>query len=148
MKDNKYSFESKKIRVLIISDRLLDRAKALADHLHSTETVEVVGLAENKQQALSIAQDHSFDYLIIAGYLKTEYTYGVIAELQKQNKKFLALQWAILDSLIAAFCQRYKITLKFDRTHPITEFVSYLDTHKNDPIPSYLNDNSKISSAL
>ncbi|MEL7658854.1 MAG: hypothetical protein AAGU75_23430, partial [Bacillota bacterium] len=73
---------------------------------------------------------HSFDYLIIAGYLKSEYNYGVIAELQKQRKKFLPVQWAILDELIFTFCQRYKIPLKFERTLPMANFVSYLEQVK------------------
>ncbi|HVI40989.1 MAG TPA: hypothetical protein VM577_10035 [Anaerovoracaceae bacterium] len=135
MEDSNYSFKSKKIRVLIISDRLLNQASAMAKYLSSTGSIDVVGLAENKQQALSIAHDHSFDYLIIVGYLKMEYTYEVIAELQKQQKEFLPVQWAILDSLIVTFCQRYKIPLKFERTLPITDFVSFLVAHKSDPIP-------------
>ena len=125
--------KNNKIHVLIISDRLLNQANALANYLSSTGSIYVVGLAENKQQALSIAKDHSFDYLVIVGYLKMEYTYNVIAELQKQQKEFLPVQWAILDSLITTFCQRYKIPLKFERTLPITDFVSFLLAHKNDP---------------
>jgi len=128
------------IHVLIISDRLLDQANALANYLSSTGSIHVVGLAENKQQALSLAKDHAFNYLIIVGYLKMEYTYNVIEELQKQQKEFLPVQWAILDSLIATFCQRYKIPLKFERTLPITDFVSFLAAHKNDPIPWYPED--------
>lgn len=121
----------KKIHVLIISDRLLNQANALANYLSSTGSIHVVGLAENKQQALSIAKDHSFDYLIIVGYLKKEYTYEVIAELQKLQRNFLPVQWAILDSLIFTFCQRYNIPLKFERTLPITDFVNFLVSHKN-----------------
>lgn len=134
MQDNSYPFKNKKIHVLIISDRLLNQANALAKYLSSTGNINVVGLAENKQQALSIAKDHSFDYLIIVGYLKMEYTYEVIAELQKQQKEFLPVQWAILDSLIVTFCQRYKIPLKFERTLPITDFISFLNAHKNDSV--------------
>ncbi len=135
MKEIGYSIENNKIHALIISDRLLNQANALANYLISTGSIHVIGLAENKQQALSIAKDHYFDYLIIVGYLKMEYTYEVIAELQKQQKEFLPVQWAILDSLIFTFCQRYKIPLKFERTLPITDFVSFLVSHKNDPIP-------------
>jgi hypothetical protein len=131
---------NKTIHVLIISDRLLNQANALAKYLSSTGCIHVVGLAENKQQALSIAKDHSFDYLIIVGYLKMEYTYEVIAELQKQQKEFLPVQWAILDSLIFTFCQRYKIPLKFERTLPITEFVSFLAAHKNDPRSHHIEE--------
>ena len=128
-------FNSKEIRVLIISDRLFDRAKALAEYLHRTENIDVVGLAENRQQALRIAESSTFDYLIIAGYLKAEYTYGVISELQKQQKKFLAVQWSMLDSLISAFCQQYKIPLKFERTRSMEDFVTFLREHINDPVP-------------
>lgn len=120
-----------KIHVLIISDRLLNQANALANYLCSTGSIHVIGLAENKQQALSIAKDHSFDYLVIVGYLKMEYTYNVIAELQKQQKEFLPVQWAILDSLIATFCQRYQIPLQFERTLPMADFVSFLNAHKS-----------------
>ncbi len=117
---------SEKIKVIIISDRLLQEAKVLADYLTSTESIEVVGLAESKQEALSLAQDTTFDFLIIAGFLKPEQNYSVIAELQKQHKKFLPVQWAILDELIDTFCQRYKISLKFERTLKLADFVSYL----------------------
>jgi len=124
MKDNQ-------IHVLIISDRLLNQANALANYLSSTGSIHVIGLAENKQQALSIAKDHSFDYLVIVGYLKMEYTYNVIVELQKQQKEFLPVQWAILDTLITTFCQRYQIPLKFERTLPMADFVSFLNAHKS-----------------
>ena len=123
--------KNNQINALIISDRLLNQANALAKYLSSTGSINVVGLAENKQQALSIAQDFSFDYLIIAGYLKVERTYEVIAELQKQRKEFLPVQWAMLDSLITTFCQRYGIPLKFERTLPMADFVSFLNAHKN-----------------
>jgi len=123
--------KNNQIHVLIISDRLLNQANALANYLSSTGSIHVVGLAENKQQALSIAKDHSFDYLVIVGYLKMEYTYNVIAELQKQQKEFLPVQWAILDSLITTFCQRYRIPLQFERTLPMADFVSFLNAHKS-----------------
>lgn len=126
----------KKIRVLIISDRLFDQAKALAEYLCRTERIDVVGLAVNKQQVLRIAQENSFDYLVIAGYLKAEFTYGVITELQKQQKKFLAVQWSMLDSLITDYCERYKIPLKFERTRLMEDFVNFLEAHINDPIPN------------
>ncbi len=128
----------KKIRVLIISDRLFDQAKALAEYLSRTERIDVVGLAVNKQQALRIAQDYSFEYLIIAGYLKAEFTYGVITELQKQQKRFLAVQWSMLDSLITEYCERYKIPLKFERTRLMADFVNFLESHVNDSIPTNL----------
>lgn len=135
MKEKDDLFGSKKIRVLIISDRLFDRAKVLAEYLHRTENIDVVGLAQNRQQALRIAQNHTFDYLIIAGYLKAEYTYSVISELQEQQKKFLPVQWSMLDSLISAFCQRYKIPLKFERTRSMEDFADFLKEHIDDPIP-------------
>ncbi len=128
---------SGKIRVLIISDRLVDRAKVLADYFRRTGRIEVVGIAENKTQALGIARENTFDYLIIAGYLRVEYSYGVISELQKQEKKFLPVQWSMLDSLISLFCQRYKIPLKFERTRSMEEFVRFLEEHITDPIFQY-----------
>lgn len=118
---------NKKIKVLILSDRLLDEAKVLAGYLRCMEGIDVVGIAENRQQALKIAQKHVFDYLIIAGYLKVEYNYSVIAELQKQQKKFMPVQWAILDELIFTLCRRYNISLKFERTLPMADFVRYLE---------------------
>lgn len=142
MKNNNDPNKSGQVSVLILSDRLLDKAKVLADYFRRTGSIHVVGLAENRQQALGIAQAHSFDYLIIAGYLKTEYTYGVIAELQKQRKDFLAVHWAMLDPLIAGFCRRYRIPLKFDRTLPMSDFVGFLHAHKNDVVPK--TDHSTI----
>lgn len=136
MKDNKSPIDSKKIRILIITDRLLKQASELADYLQGTGKIEVVGLAENKQQVLDISKDYDFDYLIIAGYLKSEYNYSVIAELQKQKKEFLPVQWAILDPLTSTFCLNYEIPLKFDRTLPMADFVRFLIAHKNDLILS------------
>jgi hypothetical protein len=133
------SCKEKNIRVLIISDRLMDRARALADYL-SSESVDVVGLAQDRHQTMEIAQKSSFDYLIIAGYLKTQYTYGVIEELRKQRRSFLAVQWAMLDSLINGFCLSYKIPLKFERTLPLEEFVRFLKIHRNDPIPCFTEE--------
>jgi len=129
MKDN----NSLKIRALIVSDRLFDQAKVLADYLRRTKRIEVAGLAKNKQQALEIAGEQSFDYLIVAGYLESEYTYDLISELQKQQRKFLTVQWSMLDSLITVLCQRYKIPLQFERTRSMEDFVRFLEAHKNDP---------------
>lgn len=130
------SMKNNKTHVLIISDRLLDEAKVLAGYLRCTGLFDVVGIAKDKNQALSIAQKHAFDYLIIAGYLKIEYNYRVIAELQKQQKEFVPVQWAMLDPLITTFCQRYKIPLKFERTLPLDDFVSFLNEHKTTPSPN------------
>jgi len=132
MERRDYQTNDKGIKVLILSDRLIKRARALAEDLQRTERVQVVGIAEDRQQALNIAKEHSFDYLIIAGYLRTERTYGVIAELREQKMKFLPVQWAILDSLISGFCRRYQIPLKFERTQPLEEFVEFLESHKKD----------------
>jgi hypothetical protein len=129
-----------KIKILILSDRLHDEAKVLAGYLRCTGGFEVAGIAGDRQQALKIAQKQVFDYLIIAGYLKIEYNYGVIAELQRQKREFVTIQWAILDSLITTFCQRYDIPLKFERTRPLADFVEFLSTHKNDPLPDYGKD--------
>lgn len=120
------------IRVLIISDRLQNQARALEEYLRGTGRIDVLGIAESRQQVLEIAQRHSFDYLIIAGYLRAERTYEVIAELQKQRKSFLPVQWAILDSLISGFCRRYSIPLQFERTRPMEDFVKFLDSHRKD----------------
>lgn len=134
MEENIYQDNGMKIKVLILSDRLTDRAKVLAEGLRGTGRVHVAGIAGDRRQALSIAKDHSFDYLIIAGYLKTERTYEVIAELKEKQKKFIPVHWALLDSLIAGFCQRYQIPLRFERTRPLEEFVDFLEAHKNDPV--------------
>jgi hypothetical protein len=64
--------------------------------------------------------------------LKSEYNYSVITELQKQQKKFFTVQWAILDDLIYTFCRRYEIPLKFERTLPLDDFVSYLEQFKSE----------------
>lgn len=140
MKDHSCPLKRKKIRVLILSDRLLDEAKVLAGYLRCTGSFDVVGTARSRQQALTIAQEHSFDYLVIAGYLKSEYTYSVINELQKKQKDFLAVHWAILDSLITTFCQRYKIPLRFERTRSMEDFADFLEMHRNDPIPFYAEE--------
>jgi len=140
MKEHSKPSETEKIRVLIFSDRLLDEAKVLAGYLQCTGVIDVVGVARNRQQALSIARENAFDYLIIAGYLKNEYNYSVIAELQSQQKEFQTVQWAMLDPLINTFCQRYGIPLKFERTRPMADFVRYLESHKNDSIPCFLQE--------
>jgi hypothetical protein len=66
--------------------------------------------------------------------LKNETNYRVIEELRKRHKRFLAVQWAIVDSLINIFCSRYKIHLKFERTLPMEQFVDFLRAHRNDPL--------------
>lgn len=117
-----------------MTDRLQDQANALAEFLKQSVFFEVVGFAENKQQVHSIAEYRNFDYLIIAGYLKNETNYHVIAELRKKFKRFQPVQWAINDSLINIFCLRYKIPLKFERTRPIEEFADFLKNHKYDSL--------------
>jgi DNA-binding NarL/FixJ family response regulator len=120
--------KNNKIKVLILSDRLLDEAKVLAGYLRCTGKFEITGIARSRREVLSIAQKQAFDYLIIAGYLKAESGYAIISELQNQQRKFLPVQWAILDELIYTLCRRYSISLKFDRTLPLADFVSYLES--------------------
>lgn len=118
-------------RVLIISDRLVECAKALSNFL-ITAGIYVVGVVENKQQVLKTTESQSFDYLIIAGYLNDTKNYEVIEELRHQYKTFIPIQWAILDSLITSYCFQYRIPLKFDRTLPLNDFVLFLQEHKDD----------------
>ncbi len=131
-----YSFtgENRPIQILIISDRLMEQAKVLADFFDGLEDFHVIGIAENARQALQLAENNRIDYLIISGYLRLEETYCVIAELRKRDKKLLAVHWAILDTLIDIFCQRYKIPLKFERTLPMTDFAGFLKKHRNDGV--------------
>lgn len=118
-------------RVLIISDRLIDCAKALSNFL-ITAGISVVGVVENKQQVLKTTESQPIDYLIIAGYLNDTRNYEVIEELRHQYKPFIPIQWAILDSLITSYCFQYRIPLKFDRTLPLNDFVMFLEEHKED----------------
>lgn len=118
------------IRVLIISDRLPERVNELEDYFKNKEKFEVAGIAEDKEEALSIARNHNFEYLIIAGYLKDERNYTLIEELKKMHKNFLTVQWSMIDSLIISFCIRYKIPLKFERTLPLDDFADFLMQHK------------------
>lgn len=122
------------LRALIITDRLFEPANKLADYFKATGHIYVMGMASGKEEAIEIAKKEDFDYLIIAGYLKNETNYRVIEELRKRHKRFLTVQWAIVDSLINIFCSRYKIPLKFERTLPMEQFVDFLRAHKNDPL--------------
>ncbi len=127
MSENNSIIQSQ-MRVLIISDRLADRAKELSEYFCSVG-IQVVGLAETKEQALEMA-DQAIDFLIIAGYLKNERSYKVIEEYRKQNKTFSVVHWAMLDSLISDLCTEYKIPLKFERTLPMSEFTMFLQQHR------------------
>ncbi|QOX63800.1 hypothetical protein FRZ06_10800 [Anoxybacterium hadale] len=126
--------KNKEIKVLIISDRLMDKARALAEFLSSIESFKVAGIASDGKQVMEFASNSDFDYLIIAGYLKNETNYRVIEDLRKRHKRFITVQWAMVDSLINIFCSRYKIPLKFERTLPMELFVDFLRAHRNDPL--------------
>ncbi|ADL03731.1 hypothetical protein [Lacrimispora saccharolytica] len=117
-----------KIRVLIISDRLMDRAIELSNYLCSAG-IHIVGLVKNKDQALEMV-DQVIDFLIIAGYLENQQGYEIINEYRKRHKTFTAVHWAMLDSLISSYCNEYKIPLMFERTRPISDFVVYLQEHR------------------
>ena len=130
MKENSCPSENRKIRVLIISDRLTDEAKVLAGYLQCSGVIEVVGVARNRQQALGIAQENDFDYLIIAGYLRIEHNYGVIAELAKTAKG--VSDRSVGDARSADFNllpDGMTIPLKFERTLPLEAFIRFLDAH-------------------
>ena len=138
------------IRVLIISDRLIERANELSDYLCSAG-LHVVGLVGNKEQALKMV-DQTIDFLIIAGYLKNQQNYEVINEYRKQHKTFTAVHWAMLDSLISSYCNEYKIPLMFERTRPMSDFVVYLQGHspscinpRNEAIPTVQEGNEPIN---
>lgn len=118
--------------VLILSDRLLDYAQTLADYLALTG-IQVVALTTSKEQALMFC-DERIDFLIIAGYLKDRKNYGVIEECRSRNLPVIAVQWAMLDSLISDYCRTYRIPLRFERTLPMDEFVLFLLQHR----PSHL----------
>ena len=132
----KYFEEDRPIQVLILSDRLIERAKTLADYLRSMERFHVVGLAENKQEALQLAEHKPLDCLIIAGYLQAEQNYRVIAELRRDHQELLPVQWATLDNLISIFCYEYEIPLKFERTLPMADFARFLSEHKRTELVS------------
>ncbi len=120
------------IRVLIISDRLIDQAKKLSDYFCSVG-IHVIGLVETEEQALKLA-DQAIDFLIIAGYLRNEESYDIIKEYRNRRKIFYTVHWAMLDSLISGLCSRYEIPLRFERTLPISEFTAFLQQHR--PIQS------------
>ena len=117
------------IRVLILSDRLMEKAQELADYMTSTG-VQVVALTTSKEQAL-IFCDERIDFLIIAGYLKNRQNYGIIEECRNRRLPVIAVQWAMLDSLISDYCRTYKIPLRFERTLPMDEFVLFLWQHRH-----------------
>ncbi|OJU14028.1 MAG: hypothetical protein BGN88_12860 [Clostridiales bacterium 43-6] len=121
-----------KANVIILSDRLVARAKELSDYIRScTDSINVIGIATNSQEVMFLAINQSVDFLIIAGYLKNERSYGVIKELFEQQKNCVPVHWAILDSLILTLCQKYNISLMFDRTLPKSDFIDYLKEHKD-----------------
>ena len=124
------------IKLLIISDRLQDKAKALAEYLCTLEGFKVLGIGAERQEVLEIADSSDFDYLIVAGYLRNERSYQVIQDLKKRSVRFLPVHWAMLDPLIDLFCSRYKIPLKFERTLPKKEFADFLIEHKKYPLLS------------
>lgn len=126
-------------KVLIISDRLMEQARVLEQYINNIEEFEVIGLAENKQNALQILKSQTLDYLIIAGYLKDWSNYSIIEHLQSLQYSFHIVHWAILDSLINTICMKYKIPLKFDRTLPLIEFIQFLKEHVNDPISTLIH---------
>jgi hypothetical protein len=113
--------------VIILSDRLMGQAKELSDYMRScTSSINVLGIATNSQEVMLLAKNQSVDFLIIAGYLRNESSYGVIGDLFEQQKNYVPVHWAMLDSLIFALCQKYKIPLMFDRTLPKADFIDYL----------------------
>lgn len=115
-----------------MSDRLLDYAQKLADYLTSIG-VQVTALTTSKEQALMFC-DEQIDFLIIAGYLKDESNYRIIKECRSRRLPTIAVQWAMLDSLISDYCRKYEIPLRFERTLPMDEFVLFLWQHR----PSHL----------
>ncbi len=120
---------SSKISVLILSDRLIDNAKKLADYLASVG-IEVIALATTKEQALPFINQKT-DFLIIAGYLEEQQTYEVIEEYSQRNISCIPVHWAILDGLIQLYCSTYQIPLQFDRTLPRSDFVCFLEQHSS-----------------
>lgn len=112
------------IKVLILSDRLIDYALKLADYLTSVG-LHVIDLTTTKEEALRYCNEH-IDFLIIAGYLKDTNNYGVIHELNNRKLPVVPVIWAILDALIISHCNLYRIPLRFERTLPMSDFVTFL----------------------
>lgn len=106
----------------------MDRAKELANYL-SSSGVQVVALVTSKDQALAYS-NQQIDFLVIVGYLKIKQNYEVIEEYRKRKIPFTAVHWAMLDSLITYYCNLYKIPLRFDRTLPMSDFLSFLVQHR------------------
>lgn len=114
--------------VLILSDRLMNNAQKLADHLTSTG-IHVVALTTSKEQALRFC-DERIDFLIIAGYLKDRQNYGIIEECRSRRLYAVPVIWAILDELISDHCSMYRIPFKFERTLPMCDFVLFLQRNR------------------
>lgn len=117
------------IRVLIVSDRLIDEAQKLANYL-AFSGFKVIALVTTKEQALEFC-DQRMDFLIVAGYLENRQTYKVIEEYRNKKISFTPVHWAMLDDLIAIYCNKYKIPLQFERTLPMANFAAFLKKHRN-----------------
>jgi hypothetical protein len=113
------------INVLILSDRLIDNAQKLSNYL-TLAGIQVIALTTTKEQALKFCNE-KIDFLIIVGYLEDRQNYGIIEEFKVQKNSCIAVQWAILDGLIKIYCNQYKIPLQFDRTLPMSDFVTFLE---------------------
>ena len=116
------------LRVLILSDRLMDNAQKLADYLTSTG-VQVVALTTSKEHALMFC-DERIDFLIIAGYLKDQQNYGVIEECRNRRLYAIPVIWAMQDALISGHCSMYRIPLRFERTLPMCDFMLFLQLNR------------------
>lgn len=116
------------IRVIILSDRLIEHANKLSDYLLSTG-IQVITMATSREQALMFL-DERIDFIIIVGYLKDHKNYEIVSDCIIRRLPTIAIQWAMLDALIISYCSIYKIPLRFERTLPLYDFVLFLQWNR------------------
>ena len=117
--------------IMLIGDRLFGIAVCLAYFIGKCSNANVLGVAANYQEAMSVAGEHTVDHLIIVGYQKNDDNYRVISKLRERVNPPHVVFWALLDGLIVSECRRYEIQASFDRRKPLREFVEYLRGLKN-----------------
>lgn len=123
--------QSKKINIVLISDRLAAQAVELSNYIRTfINSFNVLGIASNIREAILSSKDQSVDFLIIVCYLKNENSYYGITELLKHQNALIPVHWAIIDELIVYLCSKHNIRLMFDRTLPKQDFILFLQEQK------------------
>lgn len=109
----------RKIRVLLISDRLLGCTQGVEEYLRAYGDIEPV-TAYKKEDAYKLLETMTPDIIVVVGYLKNAEFYQVIEQARQKNRFISSILHSRIDEMAVYEWSRYHFTQLTDRSEDVS----------------------------